>query len=285
MLINNLPSRKTKKNEYKPFELIGPTGKVIIELYTTPEGEVQVGNVEIFDGRGMTNYKNSKFGVKDFKAFLDNKIGEIFPDKDRISFFKRIYHSASKNNSASANRAFEPKRIEIPKSKLSITTPIQPLTNPNKFEVISNTDEHIEVNFPVGSTDAYTYVKIRKEQPLLRKMLLNDSENHHCAICDNYIPNSFLIAAHIKKRSKASEDERKNPSIVVPMCKLGCDSLFEDGWIGIQGKKVIRIRTDVTTPHLNNIIRALIGKESRYINEVTLKFFEWHRNFHANRFS
>ncbi|MGO4349286.1 hypothetical protein AB4Z45_27730 [Paenibacillus sp. MCAF9] len=252
-----LSSRPTPSTEYKYFELKGSIGSVIIELYETNKKKVKdkvvepaektvlVEKVDVGDGKGMTRYENQKFSVKNFKEFLILKIGEPYQNESRTAFFEELYYS----------------------------TP----------EVVMHEEGEIEVNIPDGPTDGYTVSKRRKEQPALRAMLMRDAPNHHCVLCGNLFPNELLITAHIKKRKHATEDERKKLSIVVPMCKLGCDALFEDGWVGVMDRRVVRIRTEKSTQHLEMAIQNVVEKECRNVNEISAKFYDWHRNYHVHR--
>jgi len=69
----------------------------------------------------------------------------------------------------------------------------------------------------------------RKEQGILRAILFRDAHEAECAICQKTLPTDLMVAAHIKPRSKCSVSERKNPNVVMPICKVGCDDFFEKG--------------------------------------------------------
>jgi hypothetical protein len=133
-----------------------------------------------------------------------------------------------------------------------------------------------------GPTDIYTVTKRRAEQPQLRKLLGLDKGPKQCAICGHMISKELLVAAHIKKRSKASDDERKDASIVVPMCILGCDALFEQGLIGVYEGSVVRNKKISTTNYVESTIRSLVGKKivDIYWSPLTEKYYTWHMKFH-----
>ena len=63
----------------------------------------------------------------------------------------------------------------------------------------------------------------------------------NCAICHRTFPVDLMVAAHIKPRSKCSTSERKNPNIVMPVCKVGCDDFFEKGYIKVGKDGVVQI--------------------------------------------
>ena len=55
------------------------------------------------------------------------------------------------------------------------------------------------------------------------------------------------MAAHIKKRSFSSTEEKLDyKNIVMPMCKFGCDELYEKGYIIIKDGQVVINKTPIT---------------------------------------
>lgn len=76
-------------------------------------------------------------------------------------------------------------------------------------------------------TDLDSVSLSRKEQRLLRHWLFENKENETCAICSNLLSVNSLVAAHKKPRSVCSFNERVDPYIVMPLCKYGCDYLYE----------------------------------------------------------
>ncbi|MGN7352371.1 MULTISPECIES: HNH endonuclease [unclassified Paenibacillus] len=129
------------------------------------------------------------------------------------------------------------------------------------------------------SLDTHRTGKGRKEQPFLRKQLFKNKKVGSCGICGNQYPVDLLVAAHIKKRSKCSREERLDyKNIVIPMCKFGCDDLFEKGYIIVVDGKVLRNSKKFYTPHLLEKVVQIENKECRHWNENTQVYFDWHRN-------
>ena len=60
----------------------------------------------------------------------------------------------------------------------------------------------------------------RKEQAILRAILFKDLDEIQCSLCHKTFPSEIMIAAHIKPRSKCSQEERLDPNIVMPVCKI-----------------------------------------------------------------
>jgi hypothetical protein len=86
--------------------------------------------------------------------------------------------------------------------------------------------------------DSTASVKVRREQALLRSMLADGREQANCALCGHQYPLRFLVAAHIKKRSLCTDDERRDLRHVAMLaCTFGCDALYDLTWLTFAGSK------------------------------------------------
>jgi len=129
--------------------------------------------------------------------------------------------------------------------------------------------------------DLPSKVNGRKEQSFLRRHLFEGKIITQCGLCNENLPVSFLVAAHIKKRSQCSLEEKKDyQSIVMPMCKFGCDELFEQGYIGVRDGKVIQIKEFPITEKVEKHVKKIGGNICSYWNESTSVYFDWHFNYH-----
>lgn len=119
--------------------------------------------------------------------------------------------------------------------------------------------------------------KKRVEQSLLRAHLLQGSKRGICAICHSELPENMLVAAHIKRRTKCNPKEKLDfDAVATLMCKLGCDDLYEKGYIYVEDGKVLSNSKAVTTEPLDDVIFSLVGNE--VLNwESSKKYYEWHR--------
>ncbi|WP_188309115.1 hypothetical protein [Streptomyces sp. CBMA123] len=73
----------------------------------------------------------------------------------------------------------------------------------------------------------------RGEQAALKRHLL-PGPTEECALCGRTLPAGFLIAAHITKRAICTDDEKRDfATIAMVACSLGCDSLYERGYITV----------------------------------------------------
>ncbi|GAB1795500.1 HNH endonuclease [Priestia megaterium] len=150
---------------------------------------------------------------------------------------------------------------------------IQPVSEVDYKEIIKN--------FDLDELDIIGKIKSRAEQGFLRKALFGNKTIVKCGICAKEYPISFLVAAHIKKRSFCSNDEKLDVNnIVMPMCKFGCDDLYEKGYITvINGRVTVNDKT--STEPLKNYLNTVEELSCEYWNNDTKKYFEWHRNHHG----
>ncbi|MED4461844.1 hypothetical protein [Metabacillus fastidiosus] len=137
-------------------------------------------------------------------------------------------------------------------------------------EVVINID-------PTKPLDSKSMSLRRTEQSFLRKYLFKNKKTSCCGICHKEMPVEFLVAAHIKKRAKCTDEEKLDyKNIVMPMCKFGCDELYEKGYIGVKNGKVVRLRKNSLTQHILDYIGQVEGNECNYWHDKTVKYFDWH---------
>lgn len=118
----------------------------------------------------------------------------------------------------------------------------------------------------------------RKEQSFLRSYLFGGKSSCVCGICGRKLPVNMLFTSHIKQRSECSKQEKMDyKNIVMPMCKFGCDDLYEKGYIYVwKGKIKINPRKWITED-LKRELDKLDGRTCEYYNEDTKPYFEAHR--------
>ena len=201
---------------------------------------------------------------KEFKGIfsdigLDNAIKYLEEDDQDFSFIIELLENTSKQSDALLIESL----IENGKSR------------------DKDFDEHYRLRLgELETTDGVgTKTQSRKEQSILRAILFKDLQETRCAICHRSLPTDLLVAAHIKPRSKCSTPERKNPNIVMPTCKLGCDDFFEKGYLIVDQKGVIRINQKMNySVELKLILDNLEGRHCTHFSPKTDKFFEYKRN-------
>ncbi|TDK25853.1 hypothetical protein E2F48_11570 [Arthrobacter crusticola] len=125
-------------------------------------------------------------------------------------------------------------------------------------------------------TDKLMLAKRRVEQQYLRAVLLEESPLR-CSMCQREMPESLLVAGHIKPRWACSEEERKDfASVAMLICLLGCDSLYERGLIAVNADgEVVRSSRSVTAD-IDYLLDGLAGNECLQHDDKSAPFFRWH---------
>lgn len=131
--------------------------------------------------------------------------------------------------------------------------------------------------------DKVGQAKLRTEQGYLRSYLFRGKKVDKCGICGREYPVNFLIASHIKKRADCSEEEKRDyENIAMPMCKFGCDDLYEMGYISvINGKISANNKKYVTTP-IKEYLSNIINLDCSYWSDGAKKYFLWHSELHKH---
>ena len=80
-------------------------------------------------------------------------------------------------------------------------------------------------------TDETLAQKTRREQRILQDWLFKGKSEEQCAICNKTYSVSTLVTAHKAKRSTCNNAERLDPYIVMPICVMGCDYLYENRYV------------------------------------------------------
>ncbi|ALO67928.1 hypothetical protein AS189_17365 [Arthrobacter alpinus] len=139
-----------------------------------------------------------------------------------------------------------------------------------------NTDANIEKIFTIdGPTDRLVAAQSRVEQNFLRAQLLSKGDIT-CALCGRHLPADLLVAGHIKKRSMMTESERldfNHNSMLV--CVLGCDSLFEKGYISVDDRGLIRGTSEVPRA-VHDVVSQLIDRPCPKFESRSAGYFRWH---------
>lgn len=80
-------------------------------------------------------------------------------------------------------------------------------------------------------TDETLDQKARREQRILQDWLFKGKSQEKCAICSKTYSVNTLVTAHKMKRSTCNNAERLDPYIVMPICVMGCDYLYEHRYV------------------------------------------------------
>ncbi|EPB3813486.1 hypothetical protein ACRXB2_002869 [Yersinia enterocolitica] len=110
-------------------------------------------------------------------------------------------------------------------------------------------------------TDETREQKARKEQHILQEWLFMDKTHETCAICGQEFSVKTLVTAHKKPRSDCNDAERLDPYIVMPVCLMGCDYLYENMYIYIDGTEIKRGLTLSNARTESRVIDDLVGRK------------------------
>lgn len=127
-----------------------------------------------------------------------------------------------------------------------------------------------------AETDILTLATRRAEQADLRASLLA-SEDPQCALCHRRLPQDLLVAGHIKPRRACSESERQDfANVAMLVCLLGCDSMYERGYIGVNREGVVVPVARILQPDATAYMQPVLGKRCLRFNDRTAPHFRWH---------
>ncbi|GAB2503553.1 hypothetical protein [Nocardiopsis aegyptia] len=128
------------------------------------------------------------------------------------------------------------------------------------------------------ATDRLAYVRARTEQKALRRTKLAGRHEVPCDLCQLVLPKRLVHTAHIKRRSVASPTERADLNNVMFACVLGCDSLFEHGYVYVDADGAIRPSEPVaSSTHLTTAVERLCDTCTAH-TDASADYFAWHRH-------
>ncbi len=136
-----------------------------------------------------------------------------------------------------------------------------------------------------GPLDRYHSRAGRIEQSFLRQLHVKPGQKGlvRCALCNRRFPAELVVAAHIKPRSRCSLIERRDAEhVAFPLCLMGCDPLYERGWVSVDAQGVVSISSWMhSIQALETLARRLEDRSCPSHSPQTSKYFAWH---HRHRF-
>ena len=125
--------------------------------------------------------------------------------------------------------------------------------------------------------DAPTKGMSRREQAAIRRELFQNRPLGNCCLCGELFPVTLLVAAHIKKRSQCTTKEKLDfGNIAAPMCRFGCDELYERGILGVSGGTIIRLSPKLQTEVVERYLKNVVGRTCSHWSPTSSNYFEWH---------
>jgi hypothetical protein len=131
--------------------------------------------------------------------------------------------------------------------------------------------------------DAKREILTRKEQSILRRRFFRGKDIGTCGICARAFPVSLLVAGHIKRRALCTKKEKRDFSNIMPVCKLGCDDLFERGYVTVQEGRIVANMRLIRTNAVDRYVRSLVGRKCAYWSRASAPYFETHDDAHSSK--
>ena len=123
----------------------------------------------------------------------------------------------------------------------------------------------------------------RREQGRARNLLLGSRPAGECRLCGRRFGREFLVAAHKKKRSMCTDEEKRDlKNIMMLCCVFGCDALYERGYVtvGTDGQLSVSDRCGPTErTYASTVMRTRID-----VGSEELAYFQWHSDWHHEAF-
>lgn len=125
--------------------------------------------------------------------------------------------------------------------------------------------DYLNVITELGNLDERREGLFRKEQTYLRNKLMGGRTQAECGLCREKFPFDLLVAAHIKRRADCSNKEKRDLANVIPMCKFGCDDLFERGYVSVNCGWIRVNNQKKMTEAVREYVQKLINQKCAYL--------------------
>ncbi|MFD1210995.1 hypothetical protein ACFQ36_02930 [Arthrobacter sp. GCM10027362] len=160
-------------------------------------------------------------------------------------------------------------------SKLALCLGAGPVQQPG-IDASPSSSQYLQAPVPPQlPTDIQVIASQRAEQRYLRAVLLAGG-NSRCSLCGRQLPAALLVAAHIKPRAECNDDERLDfRAAAMLACTLGCDALFEHGFMAVDVDGVIHA-AESGHPDLQDVLRRLNGNPCPAHSAATAPNFQSH---------
>ncbi|GAA2071728.1 hypothetical protein [Actinomadura alba] len=142
-------------------------------------------------------------------------------------------------------------------------------------------DRYLDID---GALDQRARTFIRREQQRLRAKKFGKAKRLQCALCRRILPSQVIHTAHIKRRRDCSFDERRDLANIMAACVLGCDVLFEYGYLYVGDDGTIHASAAAESePGLEEAVARTLRQDCTEFNEDSRPYFAWHREHVARK--
>lgn len=131
-----------------------------------------------------------------------------------------------------------------------------------------------------GPFDAVAQVLVRREQRKIRARKFGNRPALTCDLCGRTLPARIIRAAHVKRRSACTPKELRDLRNIIAACALGCDELFEHGYLVVDDAGRVAAGRPATGD-LGDAVAALAGRACPAHGRDSREHFAWHRRSHA----
>jgi hypothetical protein len=253
----------------KQGDIVFHFAKKMVRGISLVTGESRVAEIRIRD-RGQWQDLGREIEVEaqdfDFKINLDE-----IPLELRIGSESGIDTPFDKNGKVKQGYLFK-----LPQAGAQFLLTRLNLVNSDDERPLDNQVKDLLGDFS-GGTDKLITGTFRREQRALRQHLIGNKKSGQCGVCGRSLSSNLLVASHIKPRNECSEKERVDPSVVMLACVLGCDSLFDKGFIYIDQKGIIKVSSKSDGyPDLSLFVSNIDGKVATAYSDKAKGYFAWH---------
>lgn len=192
----------------------------------------------------------------------------------------QTYRQLTPKGSRAIQEAWSQSLVNLPNgSRALVPSSIQSAASSSAADLAAPSSERLRDW--LESLDALDVARLafeRAEQKHIRRFLLGGRESADCAICGGLFPAELLRAAHIKPRSQCSDEEKRDMENVSLMCALGCDALFERGFVYVSCGMAFGNPKRMGGVAANDVrITAVVGRRVKPYAPARERYFEWHR--------
>lgn len=177
--------------------------------------------------------------------FNQNKITEASYSELKETYIKHNFTEAN-----AVKNCYHSPFLFVDKSSGRKNYKLNYITQYTDFRIAIIKDKYVEYREKLIKHYENTDIDInsfrRAEQSILHDYLFKGKTESKCAICSKSYSIKSLVTAHKKKRSECTENERIDPRIVWPLCKFGCDYIYEERYININKENGIIIENKIS---------------------------------------
>lgn len=126
--------------------------------------------------------------------------------------------------------------------------------------------------------DVLLETRARREQKWLRGQKFGNASVLTCHLCGRTFPSRLVRAAHVKRRSHCTNEQRLDLNNIMAACTMGCDELFEHGYVHVDPTGRVAVGAAAAEhPDVLGAAKPLVGRFCAAFSEESEKFFEFHR--------